>query len=310
MIPSEPPRQPNYGFLYFPPFRVQGYSIAGEETFVQVPELDVCFDIGRSPRMALTSNYVALSHGHMDHTAGLVYYFSQRHFQGMGTGTVMCHPSLEEPIRRLMTAWIDIEAQRTPFNVIPMSPGTESEEYEIKNNHFLRAFDTDHTVPSLGYVMVEKRSKLRDEFAGLPQEKLMELKAAGTEITYIKEVPLVAYMGDTSPGSHFGRPDVAGAQILITECTFIEPGHRSRARVGKHLHLKDLADILPKVEAEAVVITHLSRRTHLGQAKSQLEKVLRPSDRERVYLLMDGRVNRARYERQSADAAARENARG
>src|ERR1051325_6613695 len=134
MALPEPPRQGSYGFLYFPPYRVQGYSIAGEETFVEVPELDVCFDIGRAPRAMLTSNYVALSHGHMDHAAGMAYYFSQRVFQGMGTGTLMCHAALAEPIRRLMESWISVENQRTPHKIIGMAPDTPSGEGEIKKH--------------------------------------------------------------------------------------------------------------------------------------------------------------------------------
>jgi ribonuclease BN (tRNA processing enzyme) len=46
-----------------------GYSVAGEETLVQVPELNVCFDIGRSPYFALTSDIVCITHAHMDHIA-------------------------------------------------------------------------------------------------------------------------------------------------------------------------------------------------------------------------------------------------
>src|SRR5690606_24903823 len=117
MIPNEPPRRPQLGFLYIPPYRVQGLSVAGEQSVVQIPELDVCFDISACPRAALTSNHVALTHGHMDHAGGLAYYFSQRNFQGMGVGTVVCHPALEEPIHGLMRAWIPIENQRTPYKV-------------------------------------------------------------------------------------------------------------------------------------------------------------------------------------------------
>ncbi|MEX2672004.1 MAG: MBL fold metallo-hydrolase [Phycisphaeraceae bacterium] len=306
MIPNEPPRNPSYGFLYFPPFRVQGYSIAGEETFVQVPELDICFDIGRAPRLSLNSPYVALSHGHMDHIAGLVYYFSQRNFQGMGTGTVLCHPSLVKPIHKLMDAWIDIEAQRTPYNVLPMEVGTESAEFELKNNIFLRAFATDHTVPSLGYVVIEKRSKLREELVGLPQEKLVEMKQAGQEITYTREIPLVAYTGDTAPGRFFEHPEVQNARILVTECTFLDDNHRDRARIGKHLHISDLVNMMPNLKAEHIVLTHLSRRTHLGQARQVLDRTLSRDDRDRVHVLMDSRANRARYADQMDEAAAAE----
>ena len=73
------------------------YSVAGEETVVQVPELNVCFDIGRSPHFELTSDIVCISHGHMDHIAGLGYYLSERYFQGMKPGTVILPRELAAP---------------------------------------------------------------------------------------------------------------------------------------------------------------------------------------------------------------------
>lgn len=297
MIPNEPPRRPQLGFLYLPPYRVQGLSVAGEQSVVQVPELDVCFDIGLCPRAALTSNYVALTHGHMDHAAGLAYYFSQRHFQGMGVGTVVCHPSLEEPIHGLMKAWVPIEAQRTPYKVIPLG---DSQQVEVKNHIFLRAFETRHTVPSSGFVVVEQRSKLRPEFQGVPQEKLVQLKQSGTQITQTLEIPLVCYTGDTAMGPHFDRPDVRGAKILITECTFLEAKDRGRANVGKHLHLDQIVELLDKSAAEAVVLTHLSRRTQMTAVRKEVDAAIPAEHRDRVFLLMDGRTNRRRYDEQLA----------
>lgn len=296
MIPKEPARRPQLGFLYLPPYRIQGLSIAGEESVVQVPELDVCFDIGRCPRAALSSNFVALTHGHMDHSAGISYYFSQRVFQGMGTGTLVCHPALEAPIHNLMKAWIDIEAQRTPYKVVPLAPDSE---LEIKNHTFLRAFATNHTVPSVGFVVIERRSKLREDLVGVTQEQLVELKKRGEEITRTIEIPLVCYTGDTMWGEHFDRPDVLNAKILITECTFLEVEHRSRASIGKHLHLDNVVELVKRSKAEAVVLTHLSRRTHMGEARKQLDAAMPAEDRERVYMLMDSRNNRSRYEKQA-----------
>ena len=295
MIPQPPPRPPQTGFLYLPPYRVQGWSIAGEETVVQVPELDVCFDIGRCPRFALTSKYVALSHGHMDHAAGLAYYFSQRSFQGMEGGTVVCHPQIVGPIQNVMRAWIDLESQKTPYRVVALAP---DEEHEIKNNIYLRAFDTDHTVRSLGFVVVERRRKLRPEFVDLSQEQLLDLKQKGEPITQTLQIPLVCFTGDTIWGEHFERPDVLNAKILITECTFLEPGHRHRAAVGRHLHVDDIVVLLKRSKAESVVLTHLSRRTHMAAARSVLEQVIPQEHRHRVFLLMDSRTNRARYEEQ------------
>jgi ribonuclease Z len=307
MIPSEPPRNPQLGFLYVPPYRIQGLSVAGEQTVIQVPELDVCFDIGLCPRPALSSNYVALSHAHMDHAAALTYYFSQRHFQGMGTGTVVCHPALEASIHGLMEAWVPLEAQRTPYKVIPLADG---QQVEIKNNIYLRGFETRHTVPSLGFVLMEMRSKLRPEFVGMPQEQLVELKNRGTEITQLLEIPLICYTGDTAWGPHFDRPDVLGAKVLIAECTFTEPGHRSRANVGKHLHLEHIVELLEKSSAEAVVLVHLSRRTQMGGVRKEIDAAIPPQHRERVLVLMEGRANKQRYERQLAEAQADARAKG
>src|SRR5690606_30263259 len=59
LLPREPQRRSQLGYLYVPPFRIQGISVAGAESVVQVPELDTCFDIGKCPRAALASNYVA-----------------------------------------------------------------------------------------------------------------------------------------------------------------------------------------------------------------------------------------------------------
>jgi len=298
MVPKMPPRSGQVGFLFVPPYRIQGVSVAGESTVIQVPELDVCFDMGSCPRIALSSPYVALSHGHMDHVGGLPYYFSQRMFQQMGPGTCVCHPDLADPIRQMMQAWVRVEQQRTEHRIIPLAPDTE---VEVKNNIMLRAIAVSHRVPALGFALIERRSKLREDYRDFPQEKLRELKSQGTAITRVLEIPLVAYTGDTEFGPYLFRDEFAKAKVVISECTFFESGHRSRASVGKHLHAEDIALLLRTWEAEAVVLTHLSRRTDLSAARAELRRVVGREHADRIHLLMDHRANRERYERQVSE---------
>ena len=108
MIPKPPPREGQIGFLYCPPYRIQGTSVAGESTTIMVPELDVCFDMGAPLRCALASKFVALSHGHMDHIGGLAYYASQRQFQGMGEGTIVCDKRIADDVRKMMAGYNDL----------------------------------------------------------------------------------------------------------------------------------------------------------------------------------------------------------
>lgn len=301
MLPKPPPREPSLGFIYSPPYRIQGISIAGEATCIQVPELDVVFDMGACPRPMLASPLCALSHGHMDHVGALAYWLSQRQFQGMGKGTVACDARIADDLRRMIEGYVGLERQRTPYELVPLEDG---QSHPIKPNHFLRAFHTEHTAPSMGYVAYEKRTKLREEFVGLPQEKLVELKKRGQEITRAFEVPLVAYTGDTLPGAHLLREDVRTARVVIAECTFFEKGHHKRSRIGMHMHVDDIAQWLPLLECQTLVLGHISRRTNLGEVRQALEDRLTPEQLAKVRVLMDHRTNRQVYEHQADQAEA------
>ena len=302
MVPKPPPRDSRPGFLYLPPYRLHGTSIAGEQTALHVPEFDVVFDMGQCLRSSLSANIVALTHSHMDHVGGLPYWFSQRYFQKIAGGKCLCHPDTADPIRKMLQSWAPIERQETPHEVVGVAP---EEEVPIRQNVVLRAIESQHTCPSLAWAIIEHRHKLKDEFKDLPQNELRRLREQGEDITRSTEIPLIAYTGDTERGEFLERPEFSKARILITECTFFDPDHRERASIGRHLHFDDLADLSRKWEAEHIVVVHLSRRTMLSSAAARIQE-LGPDLADRMHLLMDHRTNRRRYEAQVQESMPEE----
>jgi ribonuclease Z len=264
--------------------RFVGTSLAGEETVVAAPEYNVCFDVGRAPREIISIDTVCLSHGHMDHAAGIAYYFSQRTFVGNAPGRVVVHRGLAQAIQQLMAVWSDIEGHPSPGQVL----GVESlEDVSIRRGLVVRPFAVNHGAFALGYSLVEQRHKLKEEFLGKSGPELVALKKQGVQIEHHVEVPLLTYTGDTALGRWLEFDFVRSSGVLLAECTFFERDHVSRARAGKHVHVVDLPALCEAVPGAQIVLTHLTRRTDLREAKRILQRVLKPSDLERVSFFME-----------------------
>jgi ribonuclease Z len=260
-----------------------GYSIAGEETVVAMPQLDVCFDIGKAPDQIIPINNVLLTHGHMDHAAGIAYYLSQRNFCGISAGTIVAPSNLLGPMRDIIDAWSKLDGSRIPARLVGVKPG---DEHQIKPNLAARAFPTKHTRGSVGFTVIEKRKKLKPEYTGLTGPQIVELKKQGIEIDYPLEFPIVTYLGDTQYVDFSQLKYVADSKILIAECTFYEGEHTTRAKAGRHMHVDELAALLANLNNEHIIITHTTQRTPMYEIRKTLSKALPKNTYEKITLLM------------------------
>ncbi len=161
-------------------------------------------------------------------------------------------------MERILKLFTRLDGGRMPCRLVPTKPG---DEIELSREHVVTVSATEHRVPSLGFVVWDRRRKLKAEYQQLTGEQIRDLRMKGTDVTDEVRVPLVAYVGDSAPGGLDRCPAMYEARILITELTFIAPSHR-KEKIHKfgHIHLDDFIERRDKFKNELIIASHFSAR--------------------------------------------------
>jgi ribonuclease Z len=239
---------------------IEGYSRAAVQTYWRIPELKIGFDLGAQPWDFMGTPTWLLTHTHLDHVAALPVYVARRRMMRMEPPTVYVPAEAMEDVRRLLMIMHRLDRGRMLCQLNGVKPG---DEIELSRELVITAFATTHTIPSLGYVVWDRRFKLKEEYFGLPGERIRDLRQAGTAVTREVRTPILAYTGDTSPAGLDNYPPVFEAKILITEVSFIRPNHR-REKIHKfgHMHLDDVVERADRFKNELIIFSHFSTRYH------------------------------------------------
>lgn len=261
---------------------IEGYSRAAVQSYWRVPELKLGFDLGAQPWEFMGTPTWLLSHTHLDHIAALPVYVARRRMMKMEPPTIYLPAPAIEDVRRLLLVMQRLDRGRQVCELRGIEPGSE---VELSREHVLTAFATSHTIPSVGYVVWDRRFKLKEEYHGLPGDKIRDLRQSGVPVTREVRSPLVAYTGDTSPAALDAYPPVFQAKILITEMSFVRPNHR-REKIHKfgHMHLDDFLERADRFQNELIIAAHLSTRYHPQEVRRVVEPKLPPRLRERLRL--------------------------
>jgi ribonuclease Z len=265
-----------------------GYSVAGEETVIAMPQLDVCFDVGKAPDQIIPINHVLLTHGHMDHSAGFAYYLSHRNFCGQSPGTILVPENLVGAIKDIIGGWVRLDGNQLPVNLVGVKPG---DEFQLKPNLVTRVFPTKHSRGSVGYTIIEKRKKLKTEYTSLTGPQIVELKKQGIVVDNPLEIPLVTYLGDTQYVDFSQLNYIAESKILIAECTFYVDEHAERAHAGRHMYIEEFVKLITELNNQHVIVTHTTQRTPMSQIRKILKDTMPPDKYDNVILLMDKNRN-------------------
>jgi ribonuclease Z len=187
-----------------------------------------------------------------------------------------------EPVDRMLKAWQRLDRGRMICQLIGV---TDGQQIELSRDHVVTVFRTTHTVPSVGYVVWQRRRKLKPEYQGMTGDQIRELRLSGTDVTHELRTPFVCYTGDTSPAGLDAYLPAFQAKILIIELTFFRPDHR-REKIHKfgHLHLDDFLERADRFQNELIIAMHFSTRYPTHQIEKSVMKRLPPQLRERVKL--------------------------
>jgi ribonuclease Z len=251
---------------------IEGYSRAAVQTYWRVPELKFGFDLGGQPWSFMSTPNWFVSHVHLDHMAALPVLVARRRMMKMEPPTIYLPADAVEGVELLLRAVQRLDRGRMPANLIGVSPG---DEIELSRELVVKAFATRHTLPSLGFLVWERRKKLKPEYHALSGEQIRDLRLSGVEVSAEIRIPKIAYLGDTSPQGFDAFPEVYKAQILIAEMTFVAPGERASVihKFG-HTHLDDFIARADRFENEVIIASHFSTRLHPDQILRIIEKRL------------------------------------
>jgi len=242
---------------------VEGYSRALYSNWFWHKGTQLLVDAGEGLHLALRSgvwqpNVVAITHGHSDHVLGLAGFAAARRF-GKGATTkpwTVLYPARSSGVEAIRVAIDSLwRGVAFPIDWRPLEPGAS---HQVSQLLVIEAFAVQHLPgePTLGYRVLESRSRRKAEYSGVPEQEIERMaRAHGRK--YVMELHqhvLFVHSGDAMPID----PGLARkADLLVHDATFLG---REERREPIHATTEEVFALARDADVRSLVLNHLSVR--------------------------------------------------
>lgn len=254
-----------------------GYSKALYSNWIFYKPDRLLIDCGEGVASALGNGSYAiervlLTHGHIDHIAGLpVLLWTRAAGMGDTRKPLEIYQPAGDPYLADMEEFLERTRHRLPYD-LKWHKLQAQDEFPLSSKRRVRAFATKH-VPSqltLGYKILETRRRLRPEYTELKEEELRALgqsqgREAVQELMEDYTATIAAFSGDTLA---LNPDDIFGAELLVHEATLLDAAQRKNAR---HATLEEAVETAARAEVKVLLLQHISAR----YTKREIEKSVR-----------------------------------
>jgi len=242
------------------PWHITGASEAARHTGFFIPELNMAFDAGVATSMPLHAIFI--THCHYDHTRELPSYF-------LDASPITPYVFVPQASVRNITTYVvsaiemtkNIPKQNIKWSLKPMDYETPY-LMTLKNIRFkIEPFKCTHSVPCLGYGLIEIRTKLKQEYYSSSQQELEQLKRNNIAITDDKEYYHLCFIGDTDHKVlETECAKLEKYRTIIIECTYLLDDDMTNAKKNKHMHWTNLKPFILSHPNITFILYHFSIR--------------------------------------------------
>jgi len=241
-----------YSFQLTSQLSIRGHSRGSERTGFYIPELRLYLDAG--VQGLFHPHWIFLTHVHADHSNSLM-----NNLTGLTTTPQILAPAESiDLIKNCFTSYKHMTSHSPVQIRFQFLPLVAEQRVDVGKCYCVKSYRLFHDVPCLGYGIIKKKTKLKEEYLDKSKQLLKEFRSKGEQIDEISLEHVMIYLCDTNI-QICENEEIFLYQYIFIECTFFAPEDIDIAK-DKHIHWQQLLPIIEKHPENKFVLIHASIR--------------------------------------------------